>query len=86
MEVACGQVMNAVPSEFHSKLVSIHLSKWIDSMHIQSGFVFHVCSADAIKVDRMRIEYGFGVQYGQALNTICSSRHAGSPTAKITYR
>ena len=44
------------PITFHPNPLTIHLQLWIESVRIQSGLVFLVCSADAINADWMQIQ------------------------------
>ena len=63
---------NSIPNQFQSTSAS-----GLTQCAFDPVWFSHVCSADAIKVDRMRLEYAFGVQCRQALkdNTCCLSPH-----------
>ena len=55
---------HSIPIQFNP--VSIHLSKWIDSMRIRSGSVYSRLQCGRDQCALMRIECAFSAQCGQA--------------------
>ena len=64
----CNTCQRPRSTTFHPNLLSMHLQMWIGSMRIQSGLVFHICSADVINANWVRIRCASNAQCGHAYN------------------